>query len=176
MNEHSRGRIKTNSEKTLHAFELFVSYSREDARIIKPLVKLLRTLRSVFLDEDTIPPGTKWRFQIVSALQNCETVIVFWCSHAAMSKEVELEYRRAIELNKVVVPILLDATVIPDVLAQYQAIDLRTALGDHETGRIGLPDEWRPAFSIGLRVPSDEELRSAGQYLVPRLYNLMVSR
>jgi hypothetical protein len=158
---------------------VFVSYSREDACIVEPLVKLLRISSgsSVFHDIDSIPPGTKWRLEIASALEQCETVIVFWCWHAEHSKEVELEYQRAIELEKAVVPILLDSTGLPNVLAQYQAIDLRAIFGAHDTFiPPRRPDTGYDAGRYVLHIPSVGKLQRGSHYLVAQLYNLIVTR
>jgi hypothetical protein len=177
--EHDYRSLQANYDEVSGGFTLFVSYSRRDASIVEPLVELLRISgSSVFRDRDSIPPGTKWQLKIATALENCETVIVLWCKHAAASKEVELEYQRAIELEKSVVPILIDSTGMPDVLAQYQAIDLRKALGAHEVVVIdGLETACRVGrASLVLRTPSDEELQRGGQSLIAQLYTLIVSR
>lgn len=171
--------MQVDSCQVLDRFLLFVSYSREDSSIVAPLVELLRVSGiPIFRDKDSIPPGTKWRFQIATALENCEMVIVFWCKHAAASKEVKQEYRRAIKLGKAVVPVLLDSTDMPEILAQRQAIDLRTALGAHAEAvcLIETETDWRIGSWVQiLRKPSEAESQRAGEYLIKQLRNLIVS-
>ena len=161
-------------------FTTFVSYSREDARIVEPMVRMLRLSGTpIFRDQDSIAPGTKWRLKIATVLENCTTVIVFWCSHAYYSKEVELEWRQAIEFEKLVVPILLDSTRMPSDLAQYQAIDLRDALGKHEEKIYvggGEPGSLKGPWEYILRVPSDNELQNGVEYLVAQLHNFSKAR
>lgn len=109
---------------------IFASYSRHDAPLVRHLVALLRAVETpVFLDQDTIPAGAQWRVEIASALETCKTVLVFWCAHAAASEEVSREYRRAIALEKRVVPVLMDSVSLPEALGLFQGVDLRHAVG-----------------------------------------------
>ena len=111
----------------------FVSYSRKDAGIVTPLVHVLRAVGSdVFRDFDSIPTGIRWKPVVVDAIISCEVFLLFWCRHAARSTEVKTEYRQAISLDKRVVPILLDSTKLRADLSEYQWIDFRAALGQHE--------------------------------------------
>jgi hypothetical protein len=111
------------------------SYSRLDASIVRPLVQIIRiTGSSVFRDEESIRPGKRWCAEIISAIEHCHALLVFWCKHACASDEVQAEYQRAIDLEKDVVPIILDSTPLRADLAEYQAIDLRDVLELHEGG------------------------------------------
>jgi hypothetical protein len=105
---------------------VFVSYSRADAEIVKALVYLFAAVDvPVFRDEQSIKPGRKWRVEIDAALEQCQTILVFWCCHSSASSEVYSEYKRAILLGKRVVPVLVDDTLLPFDLGQYQGVDLR---------------------------------------------------
>jgi len=57
---------------------------------------------------------------------------LFWCCHSSSSAEVKKEYLQAIAAGKIIVPVLLDNTPLNPEVAQYQAVDLRGALGNHE--------------------------------------------
>jgi hypothetical protein len=117
----------------MNEYRVFVSYSRMDVRIVVPLVQLLRVIdERVFRDLDSIPPGSLWRANLSSAIDGCQLLLVFWCRHASSSGEVETEYRQAIAQKKSVVPIILDNTNLTAELSEYQAIDLRQMLGDHQ--------------------------------------------
>jgi hypothetical protein len=110
---------------------VFVSYSHHDRALIAPLVKLVEMSgSSVFRDDDSLASGDLWRVEIDSAIARCHIMLVFWCSHAAVSLAVESEYQQAIILGKRLVPVLLDDTTMSDAIAEYQAIDLRP-LGAH---------------------------------------------
>src|SRR5215467_9324354 len=93
---------------------VFVSYSHADASLVAPVIKLLHVNKSlVFQDIDDIQPGRRWRSEIAKALVESHLVVVFWCDHASRSNEVSKEWKAAIELEKDLLPLLLDATPLP---------------------------------------------------------------
>jgi hypothetical protein len=118
------------------ADSIFISYSHKDQKLVEPVVGILRaTVRSVFHDVVSITPGKKWEQSVREAIARCDLVVVFWCEHAANSEEVKKEWEFAISESKDLLPLLLDATPLPQVLTQYQWIDFRTlALRKHGIG------------------------------------------
>jgi hypothetical protein len=111
----------------------FASYSNEDQLIVKPLVDWWRLVSEVFFDRDDIAPGEKWEERLETEIRNADKIFVFWCRHAAKSKWVRREYKLAIELDKVVVPALMDATTLPRALRAYQYKDARQ-FSHHDEG------------------------------------------
>ena len=106
---------------------VFASYSRVDGRLVTQLLGLFAAVDvPVFRDEQSVKPGQKWRIAIDEAIEQCQTILVFWCEHAAQSSEVRSEYEHAIALGKRVVPVLMDQTALPPNLGQYQGLDLRS--------------------------------------------------
>lgn len=130
---------------------VFASYSRKDARLVVQLLGLLRAIDvSIFRDEQSIKPGRKWRVEINVALEHCQTILVFWCRHAAQSSEVRSEYERAISLGKRVVPVLIDSTALPSDLGQYQGVDLRmTFRENHDLLIDALEERIRDQTTLG---------------------------
>ena len=123
-----------NGDETYATWGVFISYSRSDRNIVAPIVELMRvTGIRVFRDEDSIAPGKRWRIMIAESLSAAKTAVVFWCAHSAGSDAVKLEYKTAIELNKDVVPILLDDTALNDELREYQWIDFRPFTSVNDT-------------------------------------------
>jgi hypothetical protein len=119
--------------------QVFVSYSRHDASLVTPVVRLLRSTNDfVFLDADSIKPGEKWRAALAEAIRGANLVVVFWCRHSSESSEVESEYRSAIEARKDVIPVLLDSTPVPPALGEFQWIDFRE-LGREKHARLDAP-------------------------------------
>jgi hypothetical protein len=109
---------------------VFVSYSHADASLVAPVVRLLRVNKSlVFQDTDRIPPGKRWRDEIAKALAESNLVVVFWCDHACRSTQVSSEWKAAIDQDKDLLPLLLDATPLPPELEQFQWIDFRGTVG-----------------------------------------------
>lgn len=111
-------------------YGVFISYSHKDAKLVTPIVQLIRSMRSdlVFQDTLSIKPGKPWEGQLGDALKQSDVVIVFWCSHSRNSSEVKKEYERAIEEKKDVLPVLLDGSKLPEEIAKYQWIDLQTVI------------------------------------------------
>jgi hypothetical protein len=114
-------------------YSIFISYSRDDAEIVVPLVKIVRaTGAGAFQDLDSIAPGCRWQPVIMQAIADCELFLLFWCHHAASSNAVKGEYEEALALGKRLAPVLIDSTPLPKPLLAYQWIDLRQAIGTHE--------------------------------------------
>lgn len=112
---------------------VFASYSRKDARPVHELVRLLRmTGAPVFLDTDSIEAGERWRSALEAALVAADLVAVFWTRAAAESAEVAREYRRAMEMSKPVVPVLLDDAPLPTELAEFQGVALTDLFSPHD--------------------------------------------
>ncbi len=115
---------------TSDSTNVFVSYSHADASLVAPVVQLLRLNKSlVFHDIDSIRPGTKWRGEIARALADSNLVVVFWCDHACHSDEMAKEWKAAIDQDKDLLPLLLDATPLPPELGEFQWIDFRGTVG-----------------------------------------------
>lgn len=125
---------------------LFVSYSHKDTNLVGSVVSLVRATKgsAVFQDHDTIVPGTTWRAEIERGLVEAETVVVFWCRHAAASKEVRNEWVAAINAKKQLLPLLLDPTPLPEELATFQWIDFK------EYGAPSHRRFWQNRVAIGL--------------------------
>ena len=141
---------------------VFVSYSHADASLVAPVVKLLRVNKSlVFQDVDDIQPGKRWRSEIAKGITKSHLVVVFWCNHASQSAEVSKEWKAAIEQEKDLLPLLLDATPLPSELGQFQWIDFRGTVGANHgsivfSQRMALPPapvrSARRLFLAGLAV------------------------
>jgi hypothetical protein len=158
--------------------KIFISYCRTDAEIVGPLVQLLHLAEdSIFRDVDSIPPGSRWRAALTEAIDRCETFLLFWCSHSSRSEEVKKEYRQAITRQKTVVPVLLDDADLPEDLAVYQGIDLRTVLGNHEGApKVRFRSRSGPAVAERQRdllVPDKETLAQASLCLKDRLGRIL---
>ncbi|SRR6266446_3753668 len=109
---------------------VFFSYAREDADFVNLIAKFLAPLPfPVFVDTESIVPGEKWEDRIVDELDRATHVYVFWSKHAAASKWVAVEAKRAVNDGKVVIPVLIDQTKMPKYLSAYMGIDVRFVAG-----------------------------------------------
>lgn len=109
---------------------IFISYSHQDASLVKPVVGLLRATKDlVFQDVDSIRLGNRWREQMEEALHVAHLVILFWCYHSSRSTEVRNEYEFALSTGKHMLPVLLDKTPLPEQLNEFQWVDFRQLVG-----------------------------------------------
>lgn len=109
-------------------YDVFVSYSHNDAAIVKPLVQVLGIAkRRVFWDE-IIQPGQEWNTQIETALAASDVIVIMWCCDAGASDWVMREIKTARRLAKPLTPIRLCAYPLRGEVIHFQAIDLSKKL------------------------------------------------
>jgi hypothetical protein len=121
---------------------VFVSYSHADASLVAPVVKLLRVNESlVFQDVDGIQPGKRWRREIARGLAESHLVVLFWRDHASRSDEVSREWKAALDQEKDLLPLLLDATPLPPELVEFQWIDFRGTVGPNHRSIVSSGNE-----------------------------------
>lgn len=110
-------------------YDAFISYSRVDEHLLKPVVQLLSiSNRRIFWDTQTIQPGEKWSEAIEEALVSSATVVVLWCCHSAKSDWVKRETTLAAGSAIPLIPMLLCWTSLEAPLSNYQWIDLRAVI------------------------------------------------
>jgi len=111
---------------------LVISYSREDAPLVRSVVTLLRgALRDVegpALLDDLVESDETWFKQFKIEIEAAPQLFVFWCSHASVSDHVRREYEYALKQKKRIVPVILDDTPLPAMLAMFHSVDLRGAV------------------------------------------------
>ncbi len=104
----------------------FISYSHIDKDKIMPVAEMLRVQGGkVFLDKDSIAPGTNWKKEIDKAISNSDQVILFWCCHADESEWVRYELSKGLELEKKIIPIICCGYELDENMKEIQWIDLR---------------------------------------------------
>ena len=109
---------------------LVVSYSRQDQRFVRSMVKTLQAAigvkNAVFWDDD-FEPGEPWFQQLTKAIDQARQLFVFWCVHAAASDQVRREYEYALSIGAKVIPLLLDGAFEtgPPFVRDLQGIDFR---------------------------------------------------
>lgn len=110
---------------------IFISYSSKDSSVVIPLGQLMKASGSQpFIDVHDLQFAEEWQSQIDEAIKNCRTMMVFWSRNAAKSKQVEREWKLAVELGKPVVPILLDKhSSLPDGLGKFHGVRLFEVVG-----------------------------------------------
>ena len=108
--------------------KVFVSYSRHDEALVRPLAGLLGVAAedAVFLDIEQLKPGDLWESKIIGAVEDSSVFVLCWCCQSKKSAFVAKEIRTALaDGKKKLVPVLFCATKLPPELANRQWIDLR---------------------------------------------------
>lgn len=105
-------------------YDAFISYSRNDEALVKPLVQVLSLAkRRVFWDE-FIEPGQKWNEEIQVALASSDAIVIMWCCDSAASEWVRREIRIALRREKRLTPIRLCKYPLSVDIRDFQAINL----------------------------------------------------
>ena len=73
--------------------KVFVSYSRHDEALVKPLAQLLGVAsdQAVFFDLDSVNPGELWESQIDDAVRAAPVFILCWCCQCVNSNFIQHE-------------------------------------------------------------------------------------
>ena len=99
-------------------------YSRIDAAQAHRAQQLASLYGPAFIDKQ-LPAGALWRPAIASQICDAGVVLLLWSAHAAASEQVRREIDTALACRRPIVPVLLDATPLPGLVADINAIDWR---------------------------------------------------
>ena len=103
---------------------IFLSYAREDAAAAKAFAaQLARRGHEVWWDHH-LRAGSRFSWDIASALKSAEAVLVLWSKHSIESAWVQDEAAEGLEGSRLV-PAALDGSKPPLGFRQYHALDMR---------------------------------------------------
>ena len=119
-------------------YDLFVSYSHDDTKIVLPIIQALENERpemEIFLDRQDLNAGSVWQQSLYDALDNCERVLAFYSPTYLSSKVCKEEFNIAVFRHRetpegVLVPIYLLNAALPTYMKLIQFIDARTHIPD----------------------------------------------
>ena len=104
--------------------KVFISYSREDAGLVYPLVaRLKRHGVSIWIDEHNIKSGMRWDVAIEEALRDASHMLVILSKASVESQYVRAEIDLALDTNTIIVPILISPCTRPFQIRQIQYIN-----------------------------------------------------
>ena len=136
-------------------YDVFLSYAREDAARIRPLVSALEAEGWTIFWDRRIPPAESWRSYIGLRLRTASVVVVVWSEYSIQSDWVITEAEEA-HRRRALVPTSIDAVDAPLGLNQIQAADLVEWIAG---GGGALPEDLRAA--IQRRIPANVGTRAA---------------
>ena len=90
--------------------EIFISYSRRDTEFVTRLASDLDAqVAGVWFDQSAIQLGENWHAEIMEGIRECKAFILVLSPDAAESKYVREELNKALELGKVIFPVIYRA-------------------------------------------------------------------
>jgi len=99
--------------------DLFVSYSRTDARFVEKVGGQLRAAGiSVWVDTEGIDGGERWRTAITQAINGCRWCMLVLSPRSMASPQVAREVNLAFDKGRAIVPVVYEQTEIAESL-QY---------------------------------------------------------
>ena len=110
--------------------DVFISYARKDQPFVRWLVeRLAEHERDVWVDWEDIIPSAKWRDEVRQGIQEADSFIFVVSQHSLDSAICREELGHAAELNKRILPLLLeDPNVerLPEAVESHDWILCRT--------------------------------------------------
>jgi TolB-like protein/Flp pilus assembly protein TadD len=145
------------------AEEVFISYGSADRERIQDLVTRLRQAGvTVWIDEAGIEGAAMWSQEIVSAINNCNILILAISTNSAQSKNVVRELALASEDDKTILPVFIEPTKIPESmkyqLAGIQRVEYFEGNEDESIGGV-----LRALKRLGISTEGDSENQALGQ-------------
>jgi hypothetical protein len=129
-----RGSLSSLLVNILHeAPTVFLSYSREDSKIVDSIAKKLKNAGiRLWFDKVDLKPGDNWMQEIENSLSSARFVI-FFISQNSIKKSVWAKQELQIALYRQItgeggariIPVILEDADVPPLLRQFQWIDLR---------------------------------------------------
>ena len=155
---------------------IFFSYSRSDAEFAQKLAKDLQAEGySIWIDQISVEPGTRWDSEVEKALESSDVFLVVLSPDAVSSENVMDEFAFALEENKKIVPVLHRDCKIPLRLRRLHYIDFT---GDYMSGLAQLNkslssekslEDMEQEFISTPKKSSQNQSRSLKYLLVPVL-------
>jgi len=111
--------------------DIFISYSRRDQEFVTRLASDLDAqVAGVWLDQSAIQAGEKWRDEIMDGIHECKAFILVLSPDAVASKHVRAEVKKAVELEKIIFPILYRPSKMTgrfrSLVEEIQTLDMRS--------------------------------------------------
>lgn len=105
---------------------IFMSYSRRDWEeyVEQMYKKLVDHGFNIWIDQTSIEGGDIWLDKINEALDQAEYMLLFVTPASLQSKWVKMEYRRFIERNKFILPVICKPSRLPAELSPIQSLEL----------------------------------------------------
>ena len=107
-------------------YAAFFSHASQDAAIVDQVARALRDNQlAIWVDASDIAFGGLLRQELQIAIQKSHTLVLFCSENALKSRWVMAEMFTAFHLNRFIIPYVLDATPLPQFLANSAYLSLK---------------------------------------------------
>jgi len=112
-------------------YDAFVSHASQDAATADQISKALQSKKlKLWVDASDLAFGGLLREELQSAIQQSRVLILLWSEAASKSRWVMAEMFTAFHRNRFIIPYVLDATPLPQFLANSAYLSLRRDQAD----------------------------------------------
>lgn len=106
--------------------KIFISHSWEDNEIARKLAEYLRRDGAeVWIDTSRICGGDSLPDAIGEGIEWCDSMVLMWSKSAKYSRYVTLERNCALNLNKRIIPCVIDKEKLPTIISHFLHIDFK---------------------------------------------------
>jgi formylglycine-generating enzyme required for sulfatase activity len=119
------------NRESVHMADVFISYKREDAKIVRRIVEMLRENEIAVWWDEGITPRQAWDKEIEQEILEASAVVVFWSQRSVDSEWVRTEAHYGKEKGKLV-PAVIEPCTIPIAFTLTQTVNLSGWNGDRE--------------------------------------------
>jgi len=142
--------------------EVFVSYSRDDERLVFDLAAKLREAGvSLWIDQGALDAASLWSEQIVNALESAKVLLLMVTESAVHSHNVTKEVSLVSERKGHILPVHLEPTVIPSKLKYQLAGIQHIEYFKSADTDAGLKSILRSLERIGVKIAAAPEAKPA---------------
>jgi len=140
---------------------IYISYSRNDTETARKIQEALQGRGyTTWIDYQDLQSGSVWASQIDEAIRGAEIFIVLLSPQAVESRTIQNEITLAENLQKPIIPVLIERTAIPPSLANRQFVD---ATSDWESAQAKLMQ----AVEASAHLPPARRLKVAAPPAAP---------
>ncbi len=107
---------------------IFISYSRSDGQEVKQIIEDFESLGYKIWFDKELSGGQSWWDRILSEIRNCDLFVFVLSAKSNNSTACNREYTYAFDLNKRILPILVDdvsTNLLPSALTAIHFVDYR---------------------------------------------------
>jgi hypothetical protein len=114
-----------------HTYDAFLSHASQDAALVEQIDHALKTRRlAVWVDASHLAFGGLLHEELQGAIQKSRVLLLLWSEAASNSRWVMAEMFTAFHLDRFIIPYVLDATPLPQFLANSAYLSLKRDQAD----------------------------------------------